>query len=315
MHLLEKPFPGGKKMIKRVLFISFVILTLSVSAFAGEGSDTIGACKLMPELRYAYYETPVNITSHPWSVTPTLYGDDWKVKEHNVTVQVNYGVTDYFDVFAFVGARIAAEKSGSALVLFAGIPPSYQKDVFDLGTGFMGGVGVKGTFYRASNGLYVGGGASFLYSFTNDTVHFRSYIDDVLNEDSGDAGVLYRETDMAATADLHVGWHIGNTGLTPYLGVEYRWDREDFTAKKFGYDNHINNYTTDSKHPVGVYVGLDYTPNNRLYVNLEGQMIKRWGGSFSVGHKFDLCGKPPYVAPTPVPAPPIEPKLEPMSLK
>ncbi len=27
------------------------------------------------------------------------------------------------------------------------------------------------------------------------------------------------------TPELHVGWHIGDTGLTPYIGVDYTWLR------------------------------------------------------------------------------------------
>ena len=99
-------------MCKKLFMISLalVMLSFSVTAFAGEGSDTIGACKLLPELRYAYYETPVVFTAAP--PNSFRYLDNWEVREHNVTLQVNYGVTDYLDVYAFVGARIAAVKDG-----------------------------------------------------------------------------------------------------------------------------------------------------------------------------------------------------------
>jgi hypothetical protein len=287
-------------MMKKLFLISLVVLAFSVSAFAGEGSDTIGACRLMPELRYAYYETPVRVDSGPSSMD---FDNDWRLGEHNVTLQVNYGLSDYVDVFAFAGGRIAAEKTGDY-----SIPPRFfdQETAFDLGSGFIGGVGIKGTFYRAPNGFYFGGGMSFTYAFTCENLHLK---------DNGVtvAGLTYRETDAAITADLHAGWHIGDTGLTPYLGVEYRWNQEDLYAEKAGKDFPPNNYTTEAKNPVGVYVGLDYLLNNRLYFNLEGQMIKRWGGSFSVGYLFDLCPVP-VVVPPPV-APPIEPKLEPMSFK
>ncbi len=33
---------------------------------------------------------------------------------------------------------------------------------------FMWGLGVKATFFRADNGFYVGGGALFTHSFTDD---------------------------------------------------------------------------------------------------------------------------------------------------
>ncbi len=303
-------------MTKKLFLISLLVLAFSVPAFAGEGSDTIGACRLLPELRYAYYETPVEVTSAPPSAVPTVYGDDWRLKEHNVTLQVNYGLTDYIDVYAFAGGRIAAGKSGDVAAFIVTGLPTEQEYLFDLCSGFIGGVGVKGTFYRARNGFYFGGGMSFTYAFTDEKVHLKFYQDGALIGDSADSGIYFRETDMAATADLHAGWHIGSTGLTPYLGVEYRWNREDFYAEKIGKDNAVNNYTTESKNPVGVYVGVDYLWNNRLYFNLEGQMIKRWGGSLSVGYLFDLCARPVPVAPAPIPeAPTPAPQLVPMSMK
>jgi hypothetical protein len=287
-------------MIKKLFLISLLVLAFSVSAFAGEGSDTIGACKLLPELRYAYYETPVRVTEGP---TGLHFNQDWRLREHNVTLQVNYGLSDDVDVFAFAGGRIAAEKSGTYSLARTIID---QESEFDLGSGFIGGVGIKGTFYRAPNGFYFGGGMSFTYAFTGENIHLK-------NGGVTVVGTEWRETDAAATADLHAGWHIRNTGLTPYLGVEYRWNQEDLYAEKAGKDFPASDYTTQARNPFGVYVGLDYLLNNRVYFNVEGQMIKRWGGSLSVGYLFDLCPVP-VVVPPPV-APPIEPKLEPMSFK
>ncbi len=84
---------------------------------------------------------------------------------------------------------------------------------------FMWGVGVKATFFRADNGLYVGGGALFTHSFSND------YEVDVYN-----GGVLTATWDVTTdiyrlTPELHAGWHIGDTGLTPYIGVDYVWSK------------------------------------------------------------------------------------------
>jgi hypothetical protein len=285
---------------------------VSAYAFAGEGSDTIGACRLMPELRYSYYKTPVVVNTHP--ALGDFDDDDWNVRENDATLQVTYGVTNYLDLYAFVGARIAAVKSGTVEVP-GRIGTNEDRITFDLGSSFLSGVGVKGTFYRAPNGFYVGGGASFAYTFTNDDKHFKVDIGGFQVDDSGAAGIFYKETEMAATADLHAGWHFEQIGLTPYVGVEYRWVREDLEARKFGVDNDINNFTTAARNPVGVFVGVDYMPIDGLYINLEGQMIKRWGGSLSVGYAFDLCGRP---TPPPLPspeAPPIQPKLEPMSMK
>ncbi len=43
-------------MIKKgLVFALFLVMVFSLTAFAGEGSDTIGNCRLQPELRYNYF--------------------------------------------------------------------------------------------------------------------------------------------------------------------------------------------------------------------------------------------------------------------
>jgi hypothetical protein len=296
-------------MMKKLFLISLFVIILSVSAFAGEGSDTIGACRLLPELRYSYYETPMRVTLNPESsVSLPSYDDDWKLKEHDVTLQVTYGLTDNIDLYTFVGARLGAEKSGSSSRLITA--RLSQENVFDLDSGFICGGGIKGTFYRAPNGFYFGGGLSFTFAVTDNHVSLRT------STNGGPyvkAPIVYRDTDYAVTADLHAGWHIKDTGLTPYLGVEYRYEQEYLYAYKLGDANFVNDYRMESEKPVGVVVGLDYMANDRLYFNLEAQMVKRWGGSFSVGYMFDLCAVP--VIPATVPAPVPAPVLVPMSMK
>ncbi len=66
----------------------------------------------------------------------------------------------------------------------------------------------------------------------------------------------------------------------------------------------------DQKDSFGIFAGVDYYVNDRLYFNVEGNMLNRWGVSAGFGYLFDICEKP---APAPAPAPVIEPKLEPMS--
>ncbi len=42
-------------MLKKSLFLALsLLLVFSFSAFAGEGSDTVGGGKLLPQLRYGY---------------------------------------------------------------------------------------------------------------------------------------------------------------------------------------------------------------------------------------------------------------------
>ncbi len=224
-------------------------------------------------------------------------------------MQLNWGPFDNLDIYAFVGARLASRMDSTLQ-----IGPMKQTIVFDLGNGLLTGVGVKGTFYRSPSGFYVGGGASFEYAQTNRDLPIKIYVYNVLAVDTRSAPA-YSERDMAATADLHAGWCFEKVGLTPYVGVEYRWNREDFDARAFGFGYPLLDLTAREKHPVGVYVGVDYAIKDRLFVNVEGHMVDRWGGSLSIGYKFDICGKTtPAVAPAVAPAPPAPaPTLTPMS--
>jgi hypothetical protein len=289
-------------MAKKIFFVSLILLVVSASAFAGEGSDTIGACKLLPQLRYSYYEADMSLNR---DTIPSVYDNlDWRKKVHTATLQVNYGIIDNLDVFAFVGARLAGEKSAEEMTVGRG-----ERDFrFDLGSGFTCGVGVKGTFYRMDNGLYFGGGAAFEYSANTKIRDLETTFGGITRSDD-DSGLHWADSDYTIIADLHAGWAFKKIGLTPYVGVEYLWNREYMKLIEFD-----NKYTGSTDTPVGVYVGLDYLVNDRIYFNAEGHMIDRWGGSVSVGLLFDLCEKP-APAPAPVPAPVIEPKLEPMSLK
>jgi hypothetical protein len=296
------------KTLYPTLALLFVITALAATALAGEGSDTVGACRLMPELRYSYYETPYftdNLFLWAGWGSRNNY-DSWKAKEHGATVQLNWGITDSLDLYGFVGSRIAAEIRGELDIGTANVT-----NVYDLGTGLTCGIGVKGTFHRWGNGLYVGGGSSLTYSQTDGMRDLRVYAEDTFMFGTMDYGSYFTEKNLAAVADLHAGWHIGDTGLTPYLGVEYRWNKSYVTWREMtsGWSRH---YNLSALHPVGVYLGLDYLLNDRLSLNLEGHMVNRWGGSLAVGYKFDLCGKP-EPAPVSAPAPVIEPKLEPMS--
>jgi hypothetical protein len=282
-------------------------MAFSMFAFAGEGSDTIGACKMLPQLRYTYAENHYDSDSF-WIKEFLFDGaeNDWKVREHDFVVQLNWGVHDNVDLYAFVGGRIAhAEGTGDLG------PGTEFKYTSDLGGNFIWGVGVKGTFYRSPGGFYFGGGLSFINAFTDDSRYYKFYVNDAFV--TSYKGIFsYKSNVMHATADLHAGWNFKNIGLTPYVGVEYRWTKANIEAKAngapFTYDS-----TMEEDQPFGVYVGVDYLLKDRIYFNLEGNMINRWGGSMSVGYLFDICAKP-EPAPAPIaPAPVIEPKLEPMT--
>ncbi len=107
--------------------------------------------------------------------------------------------------------------------------------------------------------------------------------------------------------ELHAGWHIGDTGLTPYVG----WIMS--STRSVNEVDGLGDIESRIEHPVYMFAGLDYFLNDRLYLNVEGRtnFDDGWGFEGGIGYMFDLCAKP--VAPAPAPAPVIEPKLEPMS--
>jgi hypothetical protein len=303
-------------MIKKFAFVSFIsliVLALSLPVFAGEGSDTIGACKLQPELRYSYYETPMVTDNWPVLEYPGVPVDaDWRAKEHSAVVNLTWGAMDNLDLYTFVGARIASTIEGTVDDYVDGPGTTTDwKMVFDLQSGFTCGLGVRATFFRADNGFYVGGGASVTYALTHGKKHYREYEGDTRTYDSiYDNNTYYQEQNLAAVADLHAGWTFKNIGLTPYIGAEYRWNKA-YVKERYTDASGDRDITFREQKPFGVYVGLDYRMKNGLYFNVESHMINRWGGSASVGYLFDICGAP--VAPPVIIEPVIEPKLEPMS--
>ncbi len=281
-------------MFKRSLLLALsLLLAFSLTAFAGEGSDTVGGGKLLPQLRYGYSATDWD------TVERSMSGwRDWDVNTHSYYAQVNWGILNNVDLVGLVGGQSLAMDSS-----FAGIDVETDGWV----PMFMWGLGVKATFFRADNGFYVGGGALFTHSFSRD-FEMDQYI----------AGVWFRSFDVymnvyRLTPELHAGWHIGDTGLTPYIGVDYTWLRASSDWAQVGLPANAWDASFHMDDPVYMFVGLDHQITDRLYLNVEGRTNfgGGWGIEGGIGYMFDICAKP--VAPAPAPAPVIEPKLEPMS--
>jgi len=273
-------------MIKKTLFFALcMVMVFSLSAFAGEGSDTVGGGKLLPQLRYDYSSTD-------WkTVSSFVYpNSNWDIDSHNYYLQLNWGILNNVDLIGLIGGRSVSMESESVEgVMTADCVPM-----------FMWGVGFRTTFFRADNGFYVGGGALFVNSFSND---FDMTVT---------GGGLTRTFDVSyhaytLTPELHAGWHIGDTGLTPYMGVDYVWSR---AHTEWNDDDDVDYHM---EHPVFMFAGLDHYITDRLYLNVEGRtnFNDGWGIGGGIGFLFDLCAPAP--APEVTPPPVIEPKLEPMS--
>jgi hypothetical protein len=284
-------------MIKKTLFFTLAfVLMFSLFAFAGEGSDTIGACKLLPQLRYSYSVSDWRKFSQDGNTFR-----NWDTRTNDYYLQANWGIFNNVDVIALIGGESLCAESGQLIGVTA---VTFNELKAKHAPMFLWGVGFKATFFRADNGFYVGGGALFTHALSN---HFEvdSYVNGVHTGETD-----YTRRDYKLVPELHVGYHFKNIGLTPYLGVDYVWAKSHIEEV----DDEDNDSNYFIEHPVNMFGGLDYFLNDKLYINVEGRtnFIDGWGVGTGVGYLFDICGAP-APAPEPIPAPVIEPKLEPMS--
>jgi hypothetical protein len=283
-------------MTKKTLFFTLAfLLAFSLFAFAGEGSDTIGACKLQPQLRYEYSVSRWEKFSQDGNTF-----DDWNARTNDYYLQVNWGIFNNFDLIALIGGESVCAESESDLTVTA---PNIVGLKAKHAPRFMWGVGFKATFFRADNGFYVGGGALFTHALS-DRYDLASYTNGVHTGDTS-----YSRRDYKLVPELHVGYHFKNIGLSTYLGVDYVWARShvERTSDDASFDLFV-------ERPVYMFYGLDYYLNDKLYFNVESRTNfgEGWGVGGGIGYKFDICGAP-APAPAPIPEPVIEPKLEPMS--
>ncbi len=94
-------------MIRKSLLVTLALmLVFSLSAFAGEGSDTVGGGKLLPQLRYGY-------SVSDWETHSSAATDfeDWDITAHNYYAQLNWGVLNNLDLIAIVGGRSVSAES------------------------------------------------------------------------------------------------------------------------------------------------------------------------------------------------------------
>jgi hypothetical protein len=293
--------------MRKVVLAALLVLAVPAFALAGEGSDTVGGGKLLPQLRYGY-------TVSTWKThdNGALTNPDYA--SHSYYVQANWGVLDNVELVGLVGGRSFTMDDSVTVTVPGGFILSESEET-EWARSFMWGLGVRGTFWRADNGLYVGGGALFTHTRAADygaiidvSIEIPPFPPITAKLDTGD---IYHTDIYQLTADLHAGWHIKSIDLTPYLGVDYTWAR--MVTEFDGVNSSVESYPD---HPWAIYAGADYFLNDRLYLNLEGRsnLADGWGVETGFGYLFDLCKKP-APAPEPAPAPVIEPKLEPMSSK
>jgi outer membrane protein W len=236
-------------------------------AISGTGSDTIGSGNFLLQLKYAYFEDEFDTE---WE---DLWGrpNEFDFTSHAVYLQVDYGITDYVDIYALVGYRLVGFKIDAG---------EHFKDDIDT---FLWGAGLKSTFYRADCGFYCGGGLGVTHTFTPDKTKIKEYQPGFV--DPWTEYIKYSELNL--TTDLHVGWRFEKIGLTPYAGVEFRYTWANF--EEIESDGEIDDDESgrlEREDYVGVFVGLEYLIGDHFFLNVEGHMINCWGGSVGFGYLF-----------------------------
>jgi outer membrane protein W len=236
---------------------------------AGEGSDTIGSGDLLLQLKYAYYE---NDFISDWQEFARPSGD-FEFNSHSTYLRLDYGISDHVDIHALIGYRQVDFKIAKS---------EHFKGDFDT---LLWGAGIKSTFYRSERGFYFGGSIGVTHAFTPDKQRVTEYAPGFV--DPWPEYVEYSELNL--TADLHAGWHFTDLGLTPYAGVEFRYTWANF--EEIHTNGNIDNEDAcrlEQKNNFGIFVGLEYLIGDRFFLNVEGHMLNRWGGSFGFGYLFDL---------------------------
>ncbi len=121
----------------------------------GAGSDTVGDCRLLPQLRYSFMTTEL-VTDFP-----LLNTGSYDLTMHDVYAQINWGVHPNVDIIALAGARFDALHGDVLDIPLAGINVNAD---YDYSANFLYGLGAKATFFRNDNGFYMGGGVLFTHS-------------------------------------------------------------------------------------------------------------------------------------------------------
>ncbi len=150
-------------MCKKIVLTALLLTALSISAFAGEGSDTVGGGKLLPQLRYGYSVSAWK-THDSWLFW-LLPSPDYSF--HSYYAQVNWGILDNVELVALAGGQSFMMEDS----MTGGLPPIViltASEKTEWADSFMWGIGARGTFWRSAGGFYVGGGALFTHTRAAD---------------------------------------------------------------------------------------------------------------------------------------------------
>jgi len=234
-------------MCKKIALTALLVTALSISAFAGEGSDTVGGGKLLPQLRYGYsvsaWKTTITGAHQPGLfVSPLLRAG-----------QLGHpGKTSS----SWAGRRPVLHDGGFRDFTCYPTDNHFRGRNDRLGRSFMWGLGVRGTSGgQTADSISVAARSSPIPAPPITGGSFAAYRysagPPVIGE--GDTGDIFNTDIYQLTADLHAGWHIKSIGLTPYVGVDYTWARMVTEYVLGGFDSRIE---SDPRHPGG------YTPGS-----------------------------------------------------
>ncbi len=259
-----------KKLILLGL-VAFICLPIAAYAASIGGAETQGKGKIGVGFDSAF------IFGRDLKSKSGTLANGAEVKDIEVTkgyeemVKVSYGLLDWLDVYAKLGA---AKYDSEDNVYVSGVKGYSDKSKAEMG--FAWGLGLKAA-YPLKNNWLVG----------CDLQYLMSSHDNKINETNLTTGAVVSTTYKSnVIQEWHIapylGYKFGN--LVPYLGVRY----SDLRAKtkKPSDAGWADNLKSAADNNVGVFVGTDYKIGEHWKLNLEGRFVDEMAMSVGATYRF-----------------------------
>jgi len=263
--------------MRKLIFLSLaVLLCLPLAVYAASigGAETQGKGKIG-----VGFDSSFVFDRDFQSKNTSVLGANYKLNDMKIDqgygemLKVSYGLLDWLDVYARLGAEQADSKANA--YDSAGVKQYTAKSNSDWG--FAWGLGIKGA-YPLKNNWLIGADLQYLRSGSGAKVSYTNVNTGVITSTTYKSGAGY-EWHIAP----YLGYKLGN--LIPYLGVRY----SDLRAKAKKPADQINfpgNVKSEADDNVGVFVGTDYKIGEHWKLNLEGRFVDETAMSFGATYRF-----------------------------
>ncbi len=212
------------------------------------------------------------------SQNTSVSGASYKIKDMKIDqgyeemTKISYGLLDWLDVYARLGAETAGSKGN--IYDSAGVKQytTKSKGVW----GFAWGFGLKAEHPLKNNWL-IGCDLQYLMSSSKAKASYTKIDTGVVTSTTYKSVVGY-EWHVAP----YVGYQLGH--FTPYLGVRYSGLRAG--AKKPADTVNFGKGKSEADDNVGIFVGTDYKIGDHWVLNLEGRFVDETALSVGATYRF-----------------------------